>query len=116
MTFIKLIFVFCLSAATAVAQIAGLEGQLNDTSGAVIPGAAVTISTGSFIRTVTSRADGTFALQGVPPGIYTLSVTAQGFEPQQKPVTLAAGQNAKLAMVLTLAATRQEMTVVSDGE
>ena len=57
-----------------------LRGNVVDPDGAEIPGATVTLTpaTGKAFS-VTSGADGMYALRGVPPGTYALTVTMQGF-------------------------------------
>lgn len=51
-----------------------IEGTVKDSSGAVVPGITVTVrSTGSstaFRRNVTTKDDGSFSLQQIPPGSY----------------------------------------------
>jgi hypothetical protein len=56
-------------------------GVVVDTSGAVIPGATVTVVQGtSYRRTQVTRADGSFLFSDVPPGALTVSATLQGFK------------------------------------
>ena len=68
-----------------VAQIGGngtIEGVISDPSGATMPGATVEatqIATG--VKTVRqTTAAGYYVLASMPPGEYTLKVTANGFE------------------------------------
>lgn len=81
-----------ISAATVVAAPAqaqqittGIQGQVNDESGAAIGGATVIITdtrTGTA-RTITTAADGRFAATGlVTGGPYSVSVSADSFEGQ----------------------------------
>ena len=61
-----------------------IEGSIKDPQGAVVPGVPVTVRSGAgtsgFIRTVTTDDNGTFRVQRVPPGIYTVSTeAASGF-------------------------------------
>lgn len=57
-----------------------IEGTVKDQNGAVIPNATVTVTGNAYNRTVTSGADGFFRLQQVPPGSYTVAITAGNFD------------------------------------
>ena len=85
MRFIVLsLFVLCVSF-TAFAQTSttgSIEGTVTDVNGAAVPGVTVTASRAGGGRTATavSAADGTFRIQQLEPGQYTVSVAAsQGF-------------------------------------
>src|SRR5580704_11001265 len=58
-----------------------LHGVISDAPGAVIPGAAVTLSSAStgVSRQVVTHATGTYEILQVMPGEYTLTVTKPGF-------------------------------------
>lgn len=61
---------------------AGITGTVTDSTGAVISGAAVTITnqgTGVSNHATTSSA-GTYAVTGLTPGVYTITVEAAGFK------------------------------------
>ena len=67
----------------ALAQSASsLRGTVTEQSGSVVPGASVELSNTqtSFSRTTHSAADGVYQFPNVPPGTYSLTVNAQGFE------------------------------------
>ena len=49
-----------------------LKGVVTDESGAVIPGAKITITAGNYTRTITSGADGSYTLAGIPTGTYSV--------------------------------------------
>src|SRR5688572_25660713 len=69
------------------------SGRLtNSLSGAPIAGATVTLD--ELRRQTTSRDDGTFSFDNVPPGTYHLSVRADGYSSRRSEVTVAAGQTA----------------------
>jgi Carboxypeptidase regulatory-like domain/TonB dependent receptor len=109
------IFCFCFCSLSALAQTAGVKGEVTDSSGAVIPGATATVTSGTLSKTASTGADGTFRFTGLPPGPCTVSVNAYGFEPQQKPVTLTAGQALALTFPMALQAAKQEVTVEAEG-
>lgn len=59
-----------------------IEGTITDASGAFLPGAQIEV-TGiniGFNRTITTNSEGSFQLIQVPPGRYTLVVTAANFK------------------------------------
>ena len=91
-----------------------IGGTVTDQTGAVVPGAAITIinnNTG-LTRNTTSGAGGEFSIIDLPAGTYTLSVTAQGFKPVKTTgigitVGLVSQQNVKLSV----GAVTQQVTV-----
>ncbi len=74
---------------------ATMYGIVQDQSGAVIPGAKVTLlSEGTnAVRTTTSGPTGEFGFSALPVGLYTLKIEAQGFKTfQNQGIELAASQ------------------------
>jgi len=74
----------CLLSASLQAQnisTAELHGTVHDSSGAVIPNVAITVSDASkgFSRATTSDGQGEYQLLLLPPGTYVLTATAPGF-------------------------------------
>ena len=64
---------------------AQLTGTVQDSSGAVIPGAEVTLtdeSTG-IARVVQTNRQGLYAFPALVPGTYTVKVTAKSFQPKE---------------------------------
>src|SRR5262245_52466766 len=71
------------AAAPAIAQqdAATLLGEVTDSSGAVVPGATVTVTnvaTGISLTTVTNER-GIYSLPGLRPGAYSIAIELQGF-------------------------------------
>jgi outer membrane receptor protein involved in Fe transport len=84
---------------------AELHGTVHDPSGAVVPNAAVTIDDPSkgFSRSTTSDSQGDYQLLLLPPGTYTVTVTATGFAKLiEKNVVLTVGERAELRLTLTI--------------
>ncbi len=76
------LLLFSAAALYAQSTNGSLTGTVDDASGAVIPGADVTlknVSSGDQRRTVTNS-DGFFSINAVPPGDYTVLIEAKGFE------------------------------------
>jgi len=64
----------------------GILGTVTDSSGAVVVGAAVTITqpaTG-YTRTVTSSAEGAYEVRYLVPGEYAVEVKANGFRSERR--------------------------------
>ncbi len=76
-----------------------LIGVVTDQTGAVLPGATVTITDVATheTRTTTSNAQGRYLFQNVSPGKYDISVTKSGFA-----VTKAAGQTVSVGTQTTV--------------
>jgi hypothetical protein len=80
-------FYLCLSTVALRAQNASgtLTGTVADPSGAVVPGASITMKneqSGDERKTVANN-DGFFSINAVQPGDYTVIIKAQGFEVYQ---------------------------------
>ena len=61
---------------------AGLQGAVTDSTGAVVPGATVTLTnreTG-LTRTATTTNNGLYSIPSLPPGRYSLTVSKEGFQ------------------------------------
>ena len=92
-----------------------LRGEVTDPSGAVVPGAHVTLSRGSQVRETETQADGRFAFHTLAAGSYTLRVTAKGFAPLSRHAILVAqGKTRELNLPLAIAVQRQTVTVNAD--
>ena len=76
------LFILCLFAVTGLfAQTTSLTGTVSDPSGAVIPGATITIvenKTGAQ-RETTADPQGRYTMQQLTPGTYKLTAKASGF-------------------------------------
>ena len=81
-----------LSPPTADAQTGSVTGSVVDQTGLVLPGATVTLRGGDVPRTAYTDPEGAFALSGVAPGSYTLTVALTGFaDTTVENVTVASG-------------------------
>lgn len=78
------VLVLLLWVATGFAQetTGGLQGTVKDPTGAVIPGAQVSMTGVSLVGSKEARTDGSgyYRFANLPPGSYTLTVKAKGFE------------------------------------
>ena len=99
------------------AQTAALHGQVQDPSGAVIPGAAITLTGSTQTLQSKSSANGQYAFRSLTPGSYTITVTAKGFSPLTMPgISLVAGQSKELNLPLAIHVENQEVTVEGQNQ
>lgn len=91
-----------------------ITGNVKDESGAMVTSANVTAAnTGTgFTRSGPVGADGTFLIQYLPVGTYTVSVEAAGFKKfVQQNVPIAVDQTTTLNVLLNIGAATQTVTV-----
>jgi hypothetical protein len=72
----------CLYGQQLSATRGGLGGVITDKSGAIIPGAKVTVSGAADHRLVTTDSAGRFLASDLTPGMYTIEVEKAGFQSQ----------------------------------
>ena len=82
-----LLFAAAAVAAYSQTQTATVRGSVSDASGAVIPGAALTLTNVDQNRPWEGEANasGAYVFQQIPPGNYSLSVEAAGFKRYERP-------------------------------
>jgi hypothetical protein len=103
----------------AAAQITGsIGGTIHDTSGAVLPGATVTVRGPALQKesaTAVSGANGTYRVLLIPPGVYDVTVELQGFTRQtRKSVEVAINRQTTLDFTLAVGG-RTEAVEVEAG-
>src|ERR1700722_12078246 len=86
----SLIIILLLAAAGALAQTATLTGQVADETGAVVPGAKITI-TGAAAKSVTSDNNGVYSVSALAPGNYTVAASAPDLAMEPVKIVLKAG-------------------------
>jgi hypothetical protein len=95
---------------------ASVVGTVVDTSGDVVPGAIVTLSTpGNPEVTIASGPDGKFAFPNLRPGAYTVRISLQGAVPYTSPdIILERGQEYRLPRI-ALVFTSENVSVMVSG-
>jgi len=92
------------------------RGVVTDSSGALIPGAAVAArnqATG-LTQSAESDSNGSFILSHLPPGTYTVSVSKSGFKLLTRPdLILNLDQQIELDLALSVGANTESVTVTS---
>jgi outer membrane receptor protein involved in Fe transport len=103
----KIFVILCLLAMDAVAAGDGmLRGVVHDPQHRPVPAAQVVIRDpgSTSTRSVVADGNGEFELNGIPEGAYTVAVSAPGFRPLDREVTVTAGSGPVLHVQLELAA------------
>jgi hypothetical protein len=77
-----LLVILCLPFAAQAQETGSVTGTVRDSSGAVVPGAEVKLTSAAIglTRTTTTNGDGEYLAAALPAGSYDLSVTAKGFK------------------------------------
>jgi uncharacterized protein YfaS (alpha-2-macroglobulin family) len=93
--------------------LAEIAGTVTDPSGAVVPGASVTIREGSAgkKRTVATNAAGQFTLAGVSAGRYEVQVSQAGFKTAFRAITLRARDRAVVSTILSVGSVSEAIEV-----
>ncbi|QMV18759.1 carboxypeptidase regulatory-like domain-containing protein [Granulicella sp. 5B5] len=100
-------------------QVAGtgnIQGTISDPTGAVIPGAQVTLTDNAtqIKRNIVSDSGGVYAFPNIPIGTYTLSVMMQGFKTfQRNNVVLEVGSSIAVNASMQIGATDQKIEVTT---
>ena len=97
---------------------ASFRGHVADPTGAVIPGATITIATpaGATVSTVTADDTGHYAVSGLAPGSYQVLASVSGFAPFASPVIqLAAGQVKRVDIAMAIEVAQQSVVVTDES-
>jgi len=96
-----------------------LHVNVKDPNGGVVPSATVTVRNPAkaIVRSASGNGLGEYSILGLPPGSYTVTVTAAGFATASaEGVTITVGGSEELPITLTLAGTKEIVEVNSAGE
>ena len=86
---LALVVVCACGAMNGQSQKGSIRGTVSDSSKAVIQGARVVISPGNAVTS--TNASGEFTIGDLAPGLYTITITSQGFTPLTQSVSVTAG-------------------------
>lgn len=119
----KFLAMFCLcslvSVSLAVAQevTAGIQGTIKDSQGAVVNGATVEVTSPVLIGTKKSTTEaGYYRFANLPPGTYTITVTAANFATQrQENLKLETGVLPTINFTLKIGSTAETVEVSSQA-
>ena len=102
------------SSALAQTTAAGIVGTVRDSSGGVLPGAAVAVTNAgtNALTVVHTDERGDFVAPSLPPGTYTVRAEVNGFRPAViKEVRLLTNRTARVEIALEVGEIRQEVEV-----
>ncbi|MGH9599752.1 MAG: carboxypeptidase regulatory-like domain-containing protein, partial [Terracidiphilus sp.] len=118
MSLLSLAFAVAMQTAaqTGAIHTGTLQGDVADPSGAVVPGAIVTLTGGSQVLTTQSGPAGNYVFRNLAPGLYTLTVAAPGFATLFiAEVAISDGRTKQLNLPLAIAIEKQQVTVESQN-
>jgi len=108
----------CVGAkAQQAAPSSSISGQVEDSTGAAVGGADVTLtdSGSTVLATVVTDKEGHFVIKSVPPGSYVLTAQGSGFQPSRTKVSVSpGGAPITLKVLLKVGAVSQTVTVVGE--
>jgi outer membrane receptor protein involved in Fe transport len=102
------------SASWAQRSAASINGTVRDTTGAVIPQAAITLTNTqtNVTQTAVTNDTGEYVIQNILPGSYLLKAAKEGFQTATQPaITLEVNQTTTFDFTLPVGATTQTVTV-----
>lgn len=109
------ILLACLAPACLFAQYnSSIEGNVTDASGAVVPGAKVTVTNNDtgLSRSILTSGEGFYRVVNLALGRYTVAVESPGFRPaEQRDVRLAASETARVNFSLEVGPVGEKVTV-----
>jgi hypothetical protein len=117
-SFAALLAIALLSAPVwAQEQRGSIEGVVKDSSGAVLPGASVTIEGGSGVKLdAVSDAQGVYRFPSLLPGTYTVTANLTGFAPNKvSAVVVQLGEVKKVDFALGLAGVSENVRVTAES-
>ncbi len=117
---LSLVLIFCLAMPQATAQetTAGIQGVVKDASAAVIAKATVEVTSPALLgsKKVETDSTGKYWIQALPPGTYTLTVSARGFSTyRQGNISLAVGRLPSIDVVLKVGAHTETVEVTGEA-
>lgn len=93
-----------------------IRGQITDPSGALVPGARLSLRLGhGAVHSTVSDDQGDFLFSALHSGSWTLEIHASGFRDQQRIVILKPGQQARVSIRLEIEIDRQHIAVSSEN-
>ena len=117
----SLAFALLFSALLSVSVVAqsengSISGTVKDSAGAVVSGAAVSLTRAhAILRSTQTGADGKFILDNVAPGSYAVVVTDSGFGSFSSAAQVSSGEKKELNVVLEVNQLSEEVIVSAEA-
>lgn len=106
------LFFACPQWSSGQAAGGSLQGEVLDPAGAVVPGAAVSLSQSGKVFNTTSGATGAYSFRNLSAGVYSASISANGFALLSVSVVrITAGETRRLNFSLAIPVQTQQVTV-----
>ncbi|MEO8361064.1 MAG: carboxypeptidase regulatory-like domain-containing protein [Vicinamibacteria bacterium] len=113
---LSLAILFMASAgAFAQTSTGNIYGKAIDASGAVLPGATVTVTGEAGTRTTITGGDGTFRFLNLSPSDYTVTVAMQGFGTANRKINVQSGQTASVDVSLKVGGASETVEVTAES-
>jgi hypothetical protein len=100
------------------AAAATVRGHIADPSGALLPGASVTVATptGAVVKSTTADSSGVYTVNGLAPGSYIVQSNVEGFAPfASQAIQLAAGQVKRVDISMAMQVEQQSVVVTDES-
>lgn len=109
---IPILFISVLIPAHAQSGRGAISGIVKDSGGAILQGAKIVLE--PKVRPVLTDNQGEFTVTEIAPGEYSLTISYLGFEPYNGKITVAAGQTARVDVILKVGSANEEVLVVAE--
>ena len=106
------LFLFTLIPAFAQSNKGLISGTVKDSAGAVLQGAKIELQ--PQVQPITTDAQGAFAIAGLTPGTYAVTISYVGFSTYSTSVTIVAGQPAHIDAFLKVGSASDSVVVTAD--
>ena len=107
----------CGVVASAQVETGQIAGTVLDQSGAVVPGASISVKNlgTNYVRTAVSSSAGLYLVTGLEPALYQVTVTSGSFKPFVAKVEVTVGGHVTVDAKLSVSAAVTEVQVVGEG-
>src|SRR5262245_29875480 len=97
------------------ASTGNIYGNVTDASGAILPGASISLTSDrTGARSTTSGTGGDFRFLNLDPGTYKLAVALAGFATVNRDVIVTTGQNVNLTFAMKISQVEETVTVTAE--
>lgn len=117
--FCTLLFLVAAPLTFAQENTGSIRGAVTDQTGAAVPGAQVTASSPALVRSLNTTSDsiGNYTFAKVPAGVYTITVTQNGFKTtKREDIAVVLGSTATVDVALTTGNVSESVTITAGSE
>ncbi len=115
---VLVVFIVSTTAAFGQSETGSVTGIVKDASGAVVSGAQVTVTSvgTSASRTATTDDSGSFSVTNLPPSLYEIKVSNQGFGDYRQKFSIAPGGHSSVDAILAAKGTETIVEVTAQQQ